>query len=336
MGNDFADLIEAGREMDQLDAGTLPGQPNSAPPAAPPATEPAPVAPTPEPAPTVAAPAAPAAPEPVVFPTTREEYDRIIGAPAAPVAPVAAPVPIVAPTPPPPGFPAEVPGQAVPYGRFDEVRRSAAQLKAENETLTRALLARGAPGPATPPPAANPAYNPQVAALVDPIMAERIAQAKVEMRNEMVQTYGLEKLAEEKGISEADALVPGYRAAHGQVVAYYETLPPDQQQRFSGVDGAIGLMAIMQARGMIQAAAPAAAAPAAPVPQYVGPAPVLAPSTARAHMEVRPGREAVMPASEQAAVAAVYNMSEAQFEAYLESLRNRGTPTSYEPDRLLR
>jgi hypothetical protein len=53
-------------------------------------------------------------------------------------------------------------------------------------------------------------------------------------------------------------------------------------------------------------------------------------------MEVRPGREAVMSASEQAAVAAVNNMPEAQFEAYLESLRNRGAPASYEPDRLLR
>lgn len=349
MGDAFDDLDAAGKEMDALNAGML-TPPPAQPPAPPPPETPPVAAPAASPAPPPVGPTPPAAPaEPFVFPATREEYERAMNPPPAEAPPPAAPAPAAA-------TPAEpIPGQAVPWQRFEEVRQAAATAKAQLDMLMRLQMNPAAGTPQAPKPTGTPdpripkEYDEKVGALVNPVLDVRMEQERAKIVQEIEARYEpvLAKQRVETFIDNVDAALgtppgaPGFRAVYPQVNAYFESLPPDQRKPFESVAGAIALKTIMEARGLLQPAAPAApvapAAPAAP-PRFVGPAPALDPSTARAHMELRTGREPSRPLSltgEQAALA-INQLSPEAFAALKEGWRDGKRPESGEPDAFLR
>lgn len=342
MGDAFDDLDAVGKEMEALEAGTL--TPPAAQPPAPPPPEPPPVAapaasPVPQPDGTTP-PVAPA--EPFVFPATREEYERAMNPPP--------PEPAAPPPPAAPAAPVEpAPGQAVPWQRFEEVRQAAAKAQAQLDMLLRLNMnpqAQGQPPAAgAPDPRIPKEYDPKIASLVDPVMDVRMEQERAKIIKEIEARYEpiLAKQRVETFIDNVDAALgtppgsPGFRAVYPQVNAYFESLPPEQREPYASVVGAIALKTIMEARGLLQPVAPVAGAPPPP-PRYVGPAPVLDPSTARAHMELRPGREPSrpIPLSGDRAALAINSLSPEAFEALKESWCDGKRPESAEPDAFLR
>lgn len=344
MGDAFDDLDAAGKEMEALESGAL----TATPPAPAPQPEPAPQAPpSPPPAPPPAGTPPPEAPAGTIsFPATREDYDRAMSPP-----------PPEPPAPPPPA-PAAAPaaesssGQTVPWQRFEEVRKAAEKAQAQVDLLMRLNMNPAAASQQTPPaggsqdPRIPKEFDPKVAALVNPVMDVRLEQERAAMRKEIEEAFGpiLAKQRIEHFIDSVDAALgtpagaPGFRAVYPKITEYYESLPPEQKAPFESVHGAIALMTIMQNRGLLPAA-PATPAPSAPAaPKYVGPSPVLDPSTARAHMELRTGREPSRPLAltgDQAAMA-INNMSQEDFERLKEMWRDGKRPMSGEPDSFLR
>ena len=354
MADAFDDLDAAGKEMEALEDGKLTPPPAGTPP---PSVTPAPPVAAPlaeppaQPAPPAVGPTPPAAPaEPYVFPATRAEYDAAMNPPAP------APAPPPTPDPTPPAAAEPLPGQAVPWARFEEVRRSAAEAKAQVDALLRLNMnpnqagqpPAGAPQPTAKDPRIPKEYTPEVAALVAPVIQIELERERDRMWQEIRQEYEpvLAKQRQEAFIDSVDKALgtapgtPGFRGVYPQVNDYYNSLPAQERTVFESVHGAIALMTIMQNRGLLKPTAAAPATQAAPpaAPRFVGPTPVLDPSTARAHMELRTGREPSqpMPLSPEQASHAINAMSPEAFAAYKERMRDGKSPLSGEPDSFLR
>lgn len=145
--------------------------------------------------------------------------------------------PVAEETPAPPAAP-EAP-KAIPYDRFAEVASDRDRLREQNDHLMRLALRDQATPPAPPRGPVGSDIDPDVRALIEPIIDARL--------------QGLEPLLAEREreiqLDQAEELMPGFRAQWwDKVQAEYAKLPESAKPHFNHPVGAVALAGIIRDR----------------------------------------------------------------------------------------